>query len=116
MKNNEIDLKNYHELPIGTGGCTSCWTDRNPVTLVRVVDDRTVEVRDANWKVIKGSMQDGSAEYEFSDNVNAGIEVYTKRAPTVRNPRWSWVRKGESVNGGTRLNLGQYSKYEDPSF
>lgn len=119
MKNQPLwgpgsDTKNYHLLPLGTGGCTSCWTDRDPVTLIKIVGEREVHVQDANWKIVKGSEHDGSAEYEYSPNPQGGIDIFTKRRPTVRSPRWKWVRKGESTKGGTHLALGNYSRYYDP--
>lgn len=109
-------FKNYHLLPLGTGGSTCCWTDRHAVTLVKIVSEKEVIVQEANAKIVSGSTQDGSAAYEFSPNLEGGLTTYTKRRPTRRNNNWKWVRKGESVNGGTRLALGEYDEYYDPHF
>lgn len=116
LRNQAIEPKDYHLLPIGTGGSTCIHSDRHPVTLVKIVSEKEVHVQDANYKVVKGTTQDGSAEYEYSANPNGHISVYTKRRPTIRNRNWKWVRQGESSKNGTRLALGEYSAYYDPHY
>lgn len=111
-----MEHKAYNHLPIGSGGYVCCWTDRHAVTLMKVVSDRVVQVQTAIANVISGSTQDGSAEYQFAPNPNGQIMVFTKRRSRKNFPHGLWVLEGESVNGGTRLNLGGYSEYYDPHF
>lgn len=91
-------------------GATLCgWSDRHAATIVEVRNEKTIVVQRDNAKVVKGSIHDGSAEYEFSSNTEAGKMIYTLR----KNGRW--VLKGDSLNG-SGVGVGFRCEYYDPHF
>ena len=64
--NNRIDEgKTYGEIKIGTGVTEMCYSDRHPYEVVEVIDEKHLLIRECDWKIISGSEQDGSAEYEY---------------------------------------------------
>ena len=90
---------------IGMGGSISCWTDANPVTVVAIKGKR-VGIQEDDWKIVKGSEFDGSAEYEYSPNTTSRI-------------RWFSIRKNgrlKEVGGSMNLFLGHRRRYYDPHF
>jgi hypothetical protein len=95
---------------IGMGATLCGWSDRHAATIVEVISDKTIVIQQDSFKVIKGSCHDGSAEYEYSRNPEAGKGVYTLR----KNGRW--VRQGESLKDGYRASVGFRSEYYDPHF
>lgn len=87
----------------GTGGSTTCWTDRQPVTVSRCTA-KSVWVRDDDWKVREGSAHDGSAQYLYIPQPDA-----PERGPF----RWS-EKLGCFAHKGHRLSLGVRTRYYDP--
>jgi hypothetical protein len=64
--NNRIDEgKTYGEIKIGTGVTEMCYSDRHPYEVVEIIDEKHLLIRECDWKIISGSEQDGSAEYEY---------------------------------------------------
>lgn len=64
--NNRIDEgKTYGEIKVGTGVTEMCYSDRHPYEVVEVIDEKHLLIRECDWKIISGSEQDGSAEYEY---------------------------------------------------
>lgn len=108
---NDIIYPNSSTVPVVGMGATLCYvTDTHPYTIVRVIDVKTIEVVEDEYKVVKGNTHDGSAEYEYSPGKGKS-EIYTLR----RNGKW--VRQGESsAKGCTRLLPGIRRKYYDPHF
>lgn len=107
-------------------GCTLLgWSDRYPATIVSVVSCPTskawtcfIEVTDDDYKVVKGSAQDGSAEYEFSPKPDGYKTTYGKSAKTGF---WFLIRANEKgrlvkADSGNGIRIGQREKYQDPSF
>ena len=94
----------------GDGACMCYFTDRNPVTIIDVsASGRRVTVQTANWHIVEGSESNGSAKYTYSQDIGGGTTMFSLRK------NGQWIRVGESLGGGTRLNKG-YSRYYDPSF
>lgn len=64
--NNRIDEgKTYGEIKVGTGVTEMCYSDRHLYEVVEVIDEKHLLIRECDWKIISGSEQDGSAEYEY---------------------------------------------------
>lgn len=97
------------EIVIGMGGSICVWTDVTPVTVVAIKGKRVGVTKDG-YKVISGSVQDGSAEYEFTPQMNGPVEWYSLR----KNGRF--VKIGSSIRHGYRLSLGKRRRYYDPHF
>jgi hypothetical protein len=121
--------------PVVGMGCTILsWTDRYAGTIVAVEKPAKggvmVHVTRDDSKVVKGSAHDGSAEYEYTSNMNAPrytfqqdengrwIEKYQKALEwddegnvTKRSSRWSKIS-----GGGKGLRIGEREEYRDPSF
>ena len=95
-------------------GCTFLmWSDRNPGTIVEVVNAKTIVVQRDNAKRLDNGgpyPYTESQDYDFSPNVEAEKETFTKR----KNGRW--VRKGSNMKNGQKIAIGYRSAYRDPSF
>lgn len=81
----------------------SSWTDQHPATVVSVKGKQMI-VRDDHYKIIKGSAQDGSAEYEYFEIPEGSVSVFKMRKDG------SWVR---DVTHGI---VGNRRYYYDPHF
>jgi hypothetical protein len=93
------------------GGTIHLWSDREPVTVVEVTPflsgahegaARMIKVRLDDWKIVRGSAQDGSATYEYTPNPDGPLRLFRRRKDG------SWGRRGD------RLTLGNRAKYIDP--
>ncbi len=92
----------------GMGAMTGAGSDCYPYTIVRVEGNHIHACQDDS-QVVSGSHQDGSAEYTYSRNENAPIEIFTLR----KNGRF--IKKGRSLDS-SGLTIGRRSAYYDPSF
>lgn len=92
----------------GMGATGGAGSDRYPYTIVEVLrNGRGILVAADNYKVISGSVQDGSAEYEYSPNPEAGTVEYTLR----KDGRWKL--KGHNH---VEIAVGHRRAYRDPHF
>lgn len=90
---------------VGDGVTEMMHSDRHAGTITWVSDSGTTfKFKQDHAKVIKGSTQDGSAEYEYSPNPGA-------RERTARRNS-----KGQYVSEGSRIVVGRREEYYDPSF
>jgi len=108
---------------VGMGATILCWTDRLPATIVKVEEITAknyvyvIEVVEDDYKVVSGSVQDGSAVYEFTPR-----DGYRKMYRKGRgNGLWEEVRinpeTGRMVKTrGNGLKIGKREKWYDPSF
>lgn len=58
---------------VGMGATILSWTDRHAATITNVEVTKNfiiLTVQEDNYKLVKGSQMDGSAEYEFTPNPN----------------------------------------------
>jgi hypothetical protein len=110
-----MTLRQHTEPVIGMGATRLMFSDRHPATIVEVQKSATgkikaVVIQEDTWKVVKGSMQDGSADYEFTPNPEAARITYTLR----KNGRY--VYAGSDLHTGESIAIGWREKYYDPSF
>lgn len=64
--NNRLDEgKTFGDIKVGTGVTEMCWSDRHPYEVVEIIDEKHLLIRECDWKIISGSEQDGSAQYEY---------------------------------------------------
>lgn len=110
---------------VGMGATVLGWTDRYPCTITKAIEfggskqwSYEIEVVEDAYKVVRGSVQDGSAEYEFSPR-DGSSSLYRFNKKTN-----SWVAGYISketnrfcvYKGGPGLIIGKREKYYDPSF
>lgn len=107
--------KGQPEPEVGQGATICMWSDRHPATVVAVLRFKTgpktgqvrgVEVTGDSWKIVKGSEQDGSAQYTYTSNPDAPRRTF------LVDQHGRYVEKG----GGDRLSLGGRDRHYDPSF
>lgn len=102
---------------IATNAATiSVGSDRYPATLIGH-DGKILIVRHDDSQVIKGSEQDGSAEYEYASNPNGQLSYWRKDGDrfveVVKNDATGrWNKLGST----RRLYIGKRTKYYDPHF
>lgn len=144
---NRLSEKVFQPIPeIGMGATLVMWSDRHPYTVVGLSDKtvfyeanvrmedgsskrigreypKHIFVKEDGFKVIKGSMQDGSAKYEYFDKEDAYEEkfIFHKASGLYRRESRTW-KEGEYVptnrtnKEATAIILGRKEKYYDPSF
>lgn len=106
-----------HLPEIATNAATiSVGSDRYPATLIGN-DGKVLIVRHDNDKVVKGSEQDGSAEYEYFANPRGQLSYWRKDGErfveVTKNRETSrWNKLGST----RRLYVGKRTKYYDPHF
>ena len=137
-----IDWKYVPEM--GDGATTSVGSDRYPYTIVEVsrqtVDrevknpanptetailkwPKWIEVTKDTWKVITGSMRDGSAEYDYTSNFFNTPEKFIYKdgsyyaATKIYDPETKTYRTTNTCRKDSqRLSVGVRQYYYDPSF
>lgn len=105
---------------VGMGATILSWTDRDAGTIVEVEAIKNgyrVGVTRDHSKVVSGSTQDGSAEYEYSQNAGG----YISRWQTDKNGMWVECHFNSETNRwkaskGNGLRIGARETYRDPSF
>lgn len=96
----------------------SVGSDRYPATVVHD-DGKIIELRANDYKVVKGSAQDGSAEYEYYDGETFRYNRWTFRRrngqleEVVFNPETGRYNK---LDSSRRLYIGRREAYYDPHF
>lgn len=111
------------EVKVGMGVTILGWTDRHPGTIFRVLKHKdmvAVEVRADNYKCVKGSGHDGSAEYEYSVNINGSRSHFVFKDGAWREA-YNMAAEGIKLKLATKgnghcLRIGSREEYYDPSF
>lgn len=106
-------LPNSSNTPVvGMGASILYYTDREAATIVEVnKSGKTIWVtEDTSKRIDKNGAFSEAQEYEYTSNPDGHKICFTLRE------NGSWVRKGESMRGGTRLIVGARMKYRDPHF
>lgn len=96
---------------IGMAATLVYFSDRHAATVVNVLHNGAVVhvQRDIATRIDRNG-QSERQDYTYAPDPEAPVQVFTKR----KNGRY--VRRGESLNSGTRLGLGYRREYYDPSF
>ena len=89
-------------------GCTEClWSDTHACTITRISPSgKTIWYKNDIAKVVKGSCQDGSAEYEYEFDESAPENKATLR----KNGRY------RATGTNYLIAIGHRREYYDPSF
>lgn len=109
LENRLAEGKTIGEVKVGTGVTEMSYSDREPYEVVKVLDERHLMIRPLKYKVISGSVQDGSAEYEYSsDETATPIKIFKSR--------YGWREQIGRKLGCTKFTVGFAERYYDPSF
>ena len=106
---------NGEQIYVGMSVTEYMWSDREPWEVTKVFDQKHICIRRMDYKVVKGSMMDGSAEYEYKSNPN-NQEVEIKK---YKNGWYNLKdENGKKLKGYRKysLSFGILDKYYDPSF
>ena len=100
-------MKEIRKPEIGMGCTEHLWTDSHSATITRVIPSgKTIWYRRDIAKVVKGSCQDGSAEYEFTFDEKG----YDYKATLRKDGRYRATGTNYLIAIGTR------HEYYDPHF
>jgi hypothetical protein len=92
---------------VGMAATILMHSDRHAATVVAVSPSgKTISIQQDDAKVIKGSTQDGSAEYEYTRNDKS----YIMKARQDKQGRW------RECGGRSGILLGHREEHYDPSF
>lgn len=118
VENRIEEGKNYSgkDIYVGMGVTEYQWSDRHPYEVTQVFDQKHICIRRMEAKVVKGSCQDGSAEYEYERN-SKRPEIELKKY----KDGWYDLRdngNGKKIKGYSRysLSFGVMEEYYDPCF
>lgn len=96
---------------IGMGVTFLMWTDRHAGTVVEVsADGKCISIQRDNETRTDNNGMSECQSYDFSPCLEAVREIFTFRS------NGKWVRKGESMKGGSKILLGHRAAYHDYSF
>jgi hypothetical protein len=109
LMNNIAANSKYPDPVVGMGATRLSWTDRDPFTIVEVIDARTIVVQEDEARRIDRNGMSECQTYEFTPDPDARRVTLTFR----KNGRW--VEKGSPM-GGTPYAVGHREKYHDYSF
>ena len=112
--------KGQPEPTVGMGVTILHWSDRSTGTIVEVFkikNDWAIAVTGDDYKIVSGSTQDGSAEYEYISRMDSPHRSYWR----FTEKGWGQVRKNEDTGRwlnikGNGLIIGKRDRYYDPSF
>ena len=90
------------KIEVGMGASGTYWTDWTPFEVVRVVSDKTVDIREMDVKITGGDWID--PEYEVISNEKNPVKRVRK------------TKRGWRTADGMRICFGTASYYRDPSF
>jgi hypothetical protein len=87
------------------------WTDRTACTIVMVGGSgkRIGVTRDKVTRIDSNGMSEDQ-DYAYETDRGATVEYFTLRKIGA------WVKEGETMNGGTRIRIGDRRHYHDFSF
>lgn len=89
-------------IEVGMGASGTYWTDLTPYEVVRVISEKTIEIRELEVEITNGDWYD--PEYNLiSDDEN----------PILRARR---CKSGWKLSDGKKIYVGHARYYRDPSF
>ena len=98
----EIPREKGQKIEVGMGASGTYWTDLTPYEVVRVISDKTIEIRELAVKITGGDWID--PEYELLVDENNRIE-------RARLGKMGW-----KLADGKKIRVGHARYYRDPSF
>ena len=104
---------------VGMGATLLSWTDRHPATITNVEVTKNfivLTIQEDDYKLVKGSQMDGSAEYTFTPNTRGRVLHFR-----FQNGTWREIMKNAktgrwNLTRGYGLRIGERGKYYDPCF
>jgi len=102
---------------VGMGVTILHWTDRDPATIVEVVNDKHIVIQDDEYRRIDNNGLSESQEYDYFPNPAGYKRIFKKD----RKGLWAEYRLNPETNrlnksGGAGLRIGEREKYYDFSF
>ena len=98
----EIERAKGQPIEVGMGASGTYWTDYTPFEVVRVISDKTIEIRELDVKIVGGDWLD--PEYKLYSNDEHPIK-------RVRRGKYGW-----KTSDGMKIGIGYARYYRDPSF
>jgi len=98
----EIPRAKGQKIEIGMGVSGTYWTDYTPYEVVRVISDKTIEIRELDVEFTGGDYID--LEYKLYSNDENRIE-------RARRGKMGW-----KLADGKKIYVGHARYYRDPSF
>lgn len=120
------ETKGQPDPQVGMGATMLMWSDRRPATIISVERydtahyDKLIFLTLDRYTVVSGSVQDGSAVYEYETDTTGTEHIFVRSKKdgawveaftNVETGRLN-ARKGE----GAGLKIGVRERYYDPSF
>lgn len=99
---NEVAREQGQAIEVGMGASGSYWTDVHPFEVVRVISNKTIEIRQLDVEITGGDWLD--PEYELYSNDENPIE------------RARMTKMGWKTSSGMKIWVGYARYYRDPSF
>lgn len=103
MTRTKFENKEYSQITVGMGATGSYWTDCYPYEVVRIISDKTIEIRRLDSEMVEGTDW-LDQEYNLFSNDTNPIERARK------------CKTGWRTSGGMKISLGYAREYRDPSF
>ena len=98
----EIERVKGQKIEVGMGASGTYWTDFTPYEVVRVVSDKTIEIRELDVEITGGDWLD--PEYKLISNDERSVE-------RARLGKMGW-----KLRDGKKIYVGHARYYRDPSF
>lgn len=99
---NEIARAKGQKIEVGMGASGTYWSDMTPYEVVRVISDKTIELRELEVEITGGDWLD--PEYKLISNDERPVE-------RARLGKMGW-----KLRDGKKIYVGYARYYRDPSF
>lgn len=99
---NEIARAKNQKIEVGMGASGTYWSDMTPYEVVRVISDKTIELRELEVEITGGDWLD--PEYKLISNDERPVE-------RARLGKMGW-----KLRDGKKIYVGHARYYRDPSF
>lgn len=97
----QVEKAKGQAIEVGMGACGTYWTDYTPFEVVRIVSDKTVEIRELEVEIVGG------------DWLDPVYELYKTNRPVQKVRK---CKSGWRTSDGMRIYFGNARYYRDPSF
>lgn len=108
------------QITVGMPATINGFSDRYPATVISVHERPKffiVGVQEDTYKVVKGYVNDGSAEYEYERNPNGRVEMFKVFKEKNEVHQLTTSDTGRLVKCGVGgLTVGARRRYYDPHF